>query len=99
MTIKLINRGEEGELLLCGRLDTTTAPEVDEVFDQVAERFNTVVLNLVDLEYTSSVGLRSIKRLYMAMKKKGGNLYLKNANATVMEVFEITGFASLLRFI
>jgi len=99
MTIKLVNRGTEGELLLEGRLDTNTAPEAEEVFEQMIERFDTVILNLQNLEYISSAGLRVLKRLHMGMRKKGGELCLKNTNKMVMEVFEMTGFAGLLRFI
>lgn len=99
MHIKLINRGEEGELLLEGRLDSSTAPEVEEIVLQVADRFDTVTLNLAQLEYISSAGLRVFKLLYMALRKKDGELQLKNANKLVMEVFEMTGFTGLLTFI
>ena len=98
MNIKLINRGQEGELVLEGRLDTLTAPEAEEVFNQTAERFDKVILNMRDLEYVSSAGLRTLKRLHMAMKKKNGNLVLTNVCKMVMEVFEMTGFAGLLKF-
>ena len=98
MNIKLINRGQEGELVLEGRLDTLTAPEAEEVFNQTAERFDKVILNMRDLEYVSSAGLRTLKRLHMAMKKKNGNLVLTNVRKMVMEVFEMTGFAVLLKF-
>ena len=98
MNIKLINRGQEGELLLEGRLDSLTAPEAEEVFTQTAERFDKVILNMRDLEYVSSAGLRTLKRLHMAMKKKNGNLVLTNVRKMVMEVFEMTGFAGLLKF-
>lgn len=98
MNIKLINRGQEGELVLEGRLDTLTAPEAEEVFNQTAERFDKVILNMRDLEYVSSAGLRTLKRLHMAMKKKNGNLVLTNVRKMVMEVFEMTGFAGLLKF-
>ena len=98
MNINLINRGTEGELLLEGRLDSVTAPEVESVFHQVAERFDKLVLNLAQLEYISSAGLRSLKRLHMDMKKKNGTLVLKNVRNMVMEVFEMTGFAGLLTF-
>ena len=98
MNIKLINRGQEGELVLEGRLDTLTAPEAEEVFNQTAERFDKVILNMRDLEYVSSAGLRTLKRLHMAMKKKNGNLVLTNVRKMVMEVFEMTGFAGLLMF-
>ena len=98
MNIKLINRGQEGELVLEGRLDTLTAPEAEEVFNQTAERFDKVILNMRDLEYVSSAGLRTLKRLHMAMKKKNGNLVLTNVRKMVMEVFEMTGLAGLLKF-
>ena len=98
MNIKLINRGQEGELVLEGRLDTLTAPEAEEVFNQMAERFEKIVLNMAGMEYVSSAGLRTLKRLHMAMKKKNGSLVLTNERKMVMEVFEMTGFAGLLKF-
>ena len=98
MNIKLINRGQEGELVLEGRLDTLAAPEAEEVFNQMAERFEKIVLNMAGLEYVSSAGLRTLKRLHMAMKKKNGSLVLTNVRKMVMEVFEMTGFAGLLKF-
>ena len=98
MNIKLINRGQEGELVLEGRLDTLTAPEAEEVFNQMAERFEKIVLNMAGVEYVSSAGLRTLKRLHMAMKKKNGSLVLTNVRKMVMEGFEMTGFAGLLKF-
>ena len=98
MNIKLINRGQEGELVLEGRLDTLTAPEAEEVFNQMAERFEKIVLNMAGMEYVSSAGLRTLKRLHMAMKKKNGSLVLTNVRKMVMEAFEMTGFAGLLNF-
>ena len=98
MTIKLVNRETEGELLLEGRLDSTTSPEAGEIFQQMAERFDRVILNMSGLEYVSSAGLRIIKLLHMAMRKKNGELVVTNVNRMVMEVFEMTGFAGLLKF-
>lgn len=96
MNIKLINRGTTGELVMEGRLDSVTAPEAEDIFLQTAERFDKVILNMADLEYVSSAGLRAIKRIYMAMVKKSGTLTLTNVRKMVMEVFEMTGFAGLL---
>ena len=84
--------------MLEGRLDTLTAPEAEEVFNQMAERFEKIVLNMAGMEYVSSAGLRTLKRLHMAMKKKNGSLVLTNVRKMVMEVFEMTGFAGLLNF-
>lgn len=98
MTIKLVNRETEGELLLEGRLDSSSAPEAEVIFKEVGERFDRVILNLAKLEYTASAGLRIIRNLQVVMNKKGGELILKNVNKYVMEVLEMTGFASFLTF-
>ena len=94
----MANHSTEGELLLEGRLDSTTAPEAEEIFLQTAERFERVTLNLAVMDYVSSAGLRVIKRLHMTMRKKGGRMVLKNVNKMVMEGFEVTEFAVLLEF-
>lgn len=96
MNITLINRGSEGELVLAGRLDANSAPEAEEIFKQMIERFDNVVLNMKQLEYISSAGLRVIKIIHMGMKKKNGELKLINVQKMVMEVFEMVGFAGLL---
>jgi len=97
MTIKLINRGTTGELILEGRLDTTTSPEADNVFAEMTTRFDKVVLNMAKLDYVSSAGLRVLKRFHIGMQKKGGELVLTNVNKMVTEVFEMTGFIGLLK--
>ena len=99
MDVKLVNRGTTGELLLNGRLTSANAPEVEKIFTDVADRFNTVVLNLAGLEYTASSGLRIMLRLHQTMTKKGGSLQIKDASPMVMEVLEMTGMASYLTFI
>ena len=97
MTIKLINRDSEGELLLEGRLDSAAAQDTAEIFQSQAERFDRLILNMARLDYVSSAGLRIIKLLHMQMRRKDGELIVKNVNSMVMEVFEMTGFAGLLR--
>lgn len=99
MTIKLINRGTEGELLLDGRLDAMTSPEAEEVFLKMAERFETLTLNMEKLQYISSAGLRVLKKTYMASVKKNGTIELSHVNKMVMEVLEMTGFAGLLKIV
>lgn len=98
MNMKLINKNTEGEVLLEGRLDATTAPEAEELLKDAAGRFDKLVLNFANLDYISSAGLRVLKILHVMMKKKGGVLVLSNVNSMIMEVFEMTGFASLLEF-
>lgn len=99
LSMKLINRDTEGELKLIGRLDTNTAADAEAHMTEVANRFDTLILNLAELEYVSSAGLRALKRAHLTMRRKGGTLLVKNVTKPVMEVFEITGFAGMLRFI
>ncbi|MBR6337396.1 MAG: STAS domain-containing protein [Ruminococcus sp.] len=96
MDIKLVNRGEEGELILSGRLDTKNADEVGNLFLQVADRFRNITLNMQELKYVSSAGLRVIKKLYMKVRGNGGELSCINVAPYVSEVFEMTGFAEML---
>lgn len=73
MNIKLINRGQEGELVLEGRLDTLTAPEAEEVFNQMAERFEKIVLNMMTWCGAMEDGTttrRYLRRAAPAIRKK-----------------------------
>lgn len=84
-------------ITLKGRLDTMTAPQFDDEaknidFDEV----ETVTLNLKDLEYISSSGLRVVLTLYKNLKSKGGNLKIVNVSNTIMELFSMTGMADYL---
>ena len=83
-------------VLLSGDLDTKTARDAEQLFLKLAERFSRMILNMKDLKYVSSAGLRSIRNLYMALYKKGGTLSIINVSDNVMEVFEMTGLAGLL---
>lgn len=98
MTIKLVSREEEGELLLVGRLDTITSAEAEPIFTECSQRFERLILNMARLDYVSSAGLRVIKNLNFAMQKKGGELVLTNVSRMVMGVFEMTGFVNILHF-
>ena len=81
-----------------GKLDANTSPELEKLILGQADRFEKIVLNFEELSYISSAGLRTVKILHMAMKKKGGELVMTKVNRTVMEVFEMTGFSQLLNF-
>ena len=98
MKLKLLVREDGAEILMEGRLDSNTAPQTEELLKGQAEQYDKLILNLAGLEYISSAGLRTLKVLHLYMVKKGGRLVLKNAGKTVMEVFEMTGFAGLLYF-
>ena len=96
MDVKLVDKGETGELLMSGSLDTKTAKDADALFSQMADRFQNLTLNMESLDYISSAGLRCVRNLYMKLNGKGGKLSIIHVNENVMEVFEMTGIAGLL---
>ena len=79
------------KVAISGRLDTTTAPELEKELDFTG--ITSVGFDLADLEYVSSAGLRVI---LMVQKNMKGNFVLKNVKPEIMEIFEITGFADIL---
>ena len=95
MDIKLIDKGTEGELLLSGRIDARNAEEVGELFLQMADRFQNITLNMKELTYISSAGLRALKRLFLKLRDKSGELTITNVAPFVFEVFEMTGFSEM----
>ena len=96
--LKLVNKGTEGELIIIGGLDTACAPQVEKLVNEVSDRFDIITLNLSELNYMASSGLRIVRNLQVKMNRKGGRLLIKNPKPAVMEVFEMTGFASFLEF-
>lgn len=97
MTIKLTKRSEKNALLhLEGRLDTSSAPSAQDVFLKVASEYAEIELDFTNLDYISSAGLRCILMLQKQVNRTGGTLSLSNVSSAVGEVFEITGFSSIL---
>ena len=95
MTIEIKRNAEVPTIELAGRLDTTTAPALDKTINEDIGETKNLVLNLKGLEYISSAGLRV---LLGAQKKlqKIGSMKVTNVCESVMEVFEMTGFADIL---
>lgn len=99
LNIDLVKQGGEGELIMVGELNASTAAEAEAIVNEAVSRFDRLVLNMERLEYVSSAGLRILKRANINMRRKGGTLLLKSVNKTVMEVLELTGFAAILKVI
>ena len=78
-----------------GRLDTITSPELEEELKASLEDAQALVLDFEKLEYISSAGLRVLLSAQKTMAKRG-EMKLKHVNETVMEIFEVTGFADIL---
>lgn len=93
-----INKNQEGtklEIALEGRLDTMTAPSLEEEVKNSVEGITELVFDLKDLVYVSSAGLRVLLSAQKTMNKQG-SMTIKNANEEVMEIFEVTGFIDIL---
>ena len=95
MTIEKTVAGTAVALKIVGRLDTTTAPELEKTIDSCGLSIKELVLDCSELEYVSSAGLRVILKAQKLMNAQG-NMKLTHVNETIMEVFDITGFADIL---
>lgn len=95
MTIEKNLSGNSLTLNLAGRLDTTTASELDAVVDSTMAGIQELILDMEALEYISSAGLRVILKAQKLMNSKG-SMKLVHVNDTIMEVFDITGFVDIL---
>lgn len=96
--MKIIQTEEAGKLILAleGRLDTTTAGELEAILKEKNEFINELMLDFSSLDYVSSAGLRVILGAQKQINAKKGKMLIKNVNETVMEVFSITGFVDIL---
>ena len=93
-----IDRSVEGtttNLKISGRLDTSTAPELEATINNCLAGVEDLVMDFEGLEYVSSAGLRVILKTQKIMNKQG-SMKIINVNDTIMEVFDITGFADVL---
>ena len=90
--------GDVNEVKLVGRLDVRAAAEADAAFAEIVAKGCDVVMDLSELEYIASAGLRAFKRLHVALRESGNSLTIKNVQYDVMEIFEMTGFAAMLKF-
>lgn len=96
MTIETKKEGTKLILGLWGRLDTTTAPRLEELLKQETEGVKDLQMDFAGVEYISSAGLRVLLYASKTMKGRNGKLVIRNAGKDVMEVFVITGFADRL---
>ncbi|MBR2589458.1 MAG: STAS domain-containing protein [Clostridia bacterium] len=95
MNIQKTVDGSAMTIALEGRLETTTAPELETVVRNELGGITALTFDFSKLEYISSAGLRVILTAQKTMKKQG-SMKVTGANEIVMEVFELTGFADII---
>ena len=95
MKIQATTEGTKLTIALDGRMDTTSAPQLEEVLKERLRGMTELVMDFAELAYISSAGLRVLLAAMKLMKKQG-SMVVRNVNETVMDVFEVTGFADML---
>lgn len=96
MEVKFNKQDSTLTVTICGNIDTVTAPELDSKLQENISDVKDLVLDFAAVDYISSAGLRVILMANQQMEDVDGNLTIKNVNEDVRDVFEMTGFDSLL---
>ena len=96
MEVKFNKQDSNLTVVISGNIDTVTAPELDAKLQENIAGVKDIVLDFAAVDYISSAGLRVILMTNQLMEDVDGNMTVKNVNEDVRDVFEMTGFDSLL---
>ena len=96
MTINVLRDSEHVTLEITGRLDTTTAPNLEVTINELPYDTKELVFDVSQLEYISSAGIRVLLGAFKKMNGNGGIMRIEKANEMVREVFEMTGLSQML---
>ena len=96
MTINVERDFELVTLEITGRLDTTTAPNLESLINELPEDTKELIFDMSGVEYISSAGIRVLLGAYKKMNTNHGIMRIEKANDMVREVFEMTGLLELL---
>lgn len=97
MEVTILQHQEGVEVKIQGRLDTVTAPKLEQMVADEVVKSQEVVFECSQMEYISSSGLRVILSAHKRLLGVGGRLVVRNLNSEVRSVFDLTGFSSLLK--
>ena len=95
MNISKQTQGTVLTLALEGRLDTTTAPQLEAELKGALDGITELEMDFDKLEYLSSAGLRVLLAAQKTMNRQG-KMVIRHVNETIREVFEVTGFIDIL---
>ena len=95
MTIESKRDNGKLTITLTGRLDTVTAPKLEETLREACNDVTVLIFDLAKLEYISSAGLRVLLSAQKTMNKQG-EMVVKNVSSEILEIFEVTGFSDIL---
>lgn len=95
LNIEKKSEGNNLSFALSGRLDTTTAPDLEKEVKENIEGVEKLDFDFSDLAYISSAGLRVLLSAQKIMNKQG-EMVVKNCSEEIKEIFEVTGFSDIL---
>ena len=95
LDINKVTEGDKLTIVLKGRLDTTTAPELEEQVNASVSGIKTLLFDVSSMEYISSAGLRVLLASQKIMNKQG-DMKVLHPSDDVKEIFEVTGFSDIL---
>ncbi|MBO7395087.1 MAG: STAS domain-containing protein [Ruminococcus sp.] len=95
MNIERISESGKLTLKLEGRIDTKSAPELDETVRTSLDGVTSLIIDLKEVAYISSAGLRVLLIAQKQMNKQG-EMKIINVSEDIMEIFEVTGFSDIL---
>ena len=95
MTIDVKKTTDQVTIAVAGRLDTTTAPALEKAINESIQEEKHLILDIKEVEYISSAGLRVLLGTQKKMQKIG-SMKVLNVCEEIMEIFEMTGFADIL---
>ncbi len=95
LNIEKKTNGTELTVVLKGRLDTTTAPELEKELKASLDGMTALIIDMTALDYISSAGLRVLLSAQKTMNKQG-EMKVVHVSETIMEIFEVTGFSDIL---
>ena len=99
MKADMNQNGAKLEITLEGELDTRSAPELDSKFQDIKASVSEIDIYMDRLTYITSAGLRILLAMEQEMEEKNGSLTLHGVNDDIMEIFEITGFDTILEIV
>ena len=95
MTNDKMQNGNELTINLTGRLDTTTAPQLEAELKKSLDGVELLILDFASLDYISSAGLRVLLAAQKVMNRQG-RMEIYHVNETIADVFDVTGFSDIL---
>ena len=96
MDVRVEKEKENLKITVIGKVDTGTAPAFDRAVEENAEGVTSLILDLGQMPYTSSAGLRVVLKAQKMMNARGGLMKVVNVQPDVLEIFGITGFTDFL---